>query len=134
MDLKEIGINSRNWVDSAQDRDYWRALVNATLNLQFPEVMELVSQLELHLYVTQQYKLIGSGSIATKKIFVIKYLFLPFFITLKPLVSFGFLTYRFQTSLCYHFFQTSNTHSSHPEPIFLGHLFFLSPIIPLINN
>ena len=28
MDLKEIGINTRNWVDSAQDRDYWRALVN----------------------------------------------------------------------------------------------------------
>ena len=27
MDLEEIGINSRNWVDSAQDRDYWRALV-----------------------------------------------------------------------------------------------------------
>jgi hypothetical protein len=29
MDLKEIGINTRNWVDSAQDKDYWRALVNA---------------------------------------------------------------------------------------------------------
>jgi hypothetical protein len=28
MDLKEIGINTRNWVESAQDRDYWRALVN----------------------------------------------------------------------------------------------------------
>ena len=23
MDLKEIGINAGNWVDSAQDRDYW---------------------------------------------------------------------------------------------------------------
>ena len=33
MDLKEIGINTRNWVDSAQDRDYWSALMNATLNL-----------------------------------------------------------------------------------------------------
>ena len=33
MDLKEIGINRRNWVDSAQDWDYWRALVNAALNL-----------------------------------------------------------------------------------------------------
>ena len=32
MNLKEIGINTRNWVDSAQDRDYWRTLVNATLN------------------------------------------------------------------------------------------------------
>jgi hypothetical protein len=35
-DLEEIGTNAGNWVDSAQDRDYWRALVNATLNLQFP--------------------------------------------------------------------------------------------------
>jgi hypothetical protein len=33
MDLKEIGINMRNWIDSAQDRDYWIALVNAALNL-----------------------------------------------------------------------------------------------------
>ena len=31
--LKEIGINAENWVDSAQDRNYWRALVNAALNL-----------------------------------------------------------------------------------------------------
>ena len=29
MDLKEIGINTRDWVDSAQDRDCWRALVIA---------------------------------------------------------------------------------------------------------
>ena len=29
MDLKEIGINARNWVDLAQDEDHWRALVNA---------------------------------------------------------------------------------------------------------
>ena len=29
MDLKEIGINTRNWIDSDQDRDYWKALVNA---------------------------------------------------------------------------------------------------------
>ena len=36
MYLKEIGINSRNWVDSAQDRVYWRALVNAALNHRVP--------------------------------------------------------------------------------------------------
>ena len=36
MDLKEIDINTRNWVDPAQDRGYWRALVNATLNLRVP--------------------------------------------------------------------------------------------------
>ena len=33
MDLKEISVNTRNWNDSAQDRDYCRALVNATLKL-----------------------------------------------------------------------------------------------------
>ena len=32
MDLKEIGINTRNWVDVVQDRDYWRSLVNKALN------------------------------------------------------------------------------------------------------
>jgi hypothetical protein len=36
MDLKEIDINTRNWVDWAHDRDYWRALVNAALNLRVP--------------------------------------------------------------------------------------------------
>ena len=29
MDLKEISINTRNWADSAKNRDYWRTLVNA---------------------------------------------------------------------------------------------------------
>ena len=36
IDLEEIGINTRNWVDSAQDRDYWRALANSALNLRVP--------------------------------------------------------------------------------------------------
>ena len=36
MDLKEIGIKTRNLIDSAQDRDYWRALVNVALNLWVP--------------------------------------------------------------------------------------------------
>ena len=36
MDFQEIGINAGNWVDSAQDWDYWRTLVNAALNLRVP--------------------------------------------------------------------------------------------------
>ena len=29
MDLEEIGIDAGNWVDSARDKNYWRALVKA---------------------------------------------------------------------------------------------------------
>ena len=36
VDLKEIGNNTMNWVDSAQEREYWRALVNAVMNLRVP--------------------------------------------------------------------------------------------------
>ena len=36
IDLEEIGINAGNWVDSAQNRNYWRALVNAALNFHKP--------------------------------------------------------------------------------------------------
>ena len=36
MDLEEIGINAGNWADSSQDRNYWRVLVNAALNLRVP--------------------------------------------------------------------------------------------------
>ena len=39
MDLKEIGNNTRNWVDTAQDRGYWKALGNAALNLRVPQTM-----------------------------------------------------------------------------------------------
>ena len=31
--VEEIGINVGNWVDSAQDRDYWRDIVNVAFNL-----------------------------------------------------------------------------------------------------
>jgi hypothetical protein len=33
MDLKEIGVNVRSCIDSVQDRNYWRTLVNLVLNL-----------------------------------------------------------------------------------------------------
>jgi hypothetical protein len=29
MDLREIGWDGMDWIDLAQDRDQWRALVNA---------------------------------------------------------------------------------------------------------
>ena len=36
MNIKEIGINTRNWVDSAQERGYWIALINASLSIRVP--------------------------------------------------------------------------------------------------
>ena len=31
MDLEEIGINAGNWVESAQDRNYWRSLCECAI-------------------------------------------------------------------------------------------------------
>ena len=36
MNFQEIVISTRDWVDSAQDRDYWRALVKTALNFWVP--------------------------------------------------------------------------------------------------
>ena len=43
MDVKQIGANTKIWVDWSQDRDYWKALVNAALNLRVSYAMELVN-------------------------------------------------------------------------------------------
>jgi hypothetical protein len=36
MDLREIGWDYMDWIDMAQDRDQWRALVNRALNFGAP--------------------------------------------------------------------------------------------------
>jgi hypothetical protein len=36
IDLLEIGWGGVNWIGPAQDRDKWRALVNAVMNLPVP--------------------------------------------------------------------------------------------------
>jgi hypothetical protein len=37
MDLKERGWGGVDWIDLAQDRDQWRALVNTVMNLPVPQ-------------------------------------------------------------------------------------------------
>ena len=84
MDLDEMGIDAGNWVDSAQYRDYWRALVNAASNLRVPEAIELVNiylPTSWTLYFLKNcYKAItpvypfGGGVLESREVFPARYL------------------------------------------------------------
>ena len=36
MDIRKVGCGGVDWIDLAQDRNRWQALVNAVINLQVP--------------------------------------------------------------------------------------------------
>jgi len=38
MDLQEVGGDSGDWMELAEDRDRWRALVSTVMNLRVPKM------------------------------------------------------------------------------------------------
>ena len=41
IDLQEVGLGDIDWIDTARDRDRWRALVNAVMSLWFHKMREI---------------------------------------------------------------------------------------------
>jgi hypothetical protein len=67
INLREIGWDGMDWIDLAQDRDPWQALVNTVMNLRVPwsSLVSLVSyndNLRTHFRVLKiLHKLLAQG-------------------------------------------------------------------------
>jgi hypothetical protein len=53
MDLQEVGCGCMDWIGLAQDRDRWRELVNAVMNLGFNK-MRGISLIATNLLASQE--------------------------------------------------------------------------------
>jgi len=38
MDLQKVGVSCEDWMELAQDRDRWRALVSTVMNIRVPKM------------------------------------------------------------------------------------------------
>jgi hypothetical protein len=54
MDLREIAWDGMDWIDLAQDRDRWRALVNRLINLRVPSNAGIISRVATQLVASQE--------------------------------------------------------------------------------
>jgi hypothetical protein len=60
MDLREMGWDGADWMDMAQDRDQWRALVSTVLNLRVLKCWEVLEGLH-------SWRLLKKGSAPVSK-------------------------------------------------------------------
>jgi hypothetical protein len=47
VDLRETGWDGMDWINLAQDRDHWRALVNTVMNLRVHKMLEWLHNWQL---------------------------------------------------------------------------------------
>jgi hypothetical protein len=53
VDLGEVGWDGRDWIDLAQNRNRWRAHVNAVMNLRVPQMLG-ISVVAVQLVASQE--------------------------------------------------------------------------------